>query len=382
MSKLYDTLLAPEWRIAISPKDAGDTLLRGLRTITSRLASLVKLDLSAGTVRPFYGVINVGLDDIEYVNALASADHPVLANRINAGEVDYIQLLAIPNKVAKYRFKSDTTDIDAFGVGITKHIALVGRDFFYKDGYYWFTEHPSKFGSIDSTSGSHILTLPCLGGAQTTAEMPVSVACQDCADVTVLNAVEESVHGSAPNGVTNALLYAIGGMSLSNEIVQQAWEEENYYLGITKSGKFVYAPKASGVKILPEQPIYFGKLFSPGDYFIVPTSLDNYVIVVTESYTTADFPGILADFPQLGTNFTGVSLLAELYKRGCVFYTLSYINNATGAQQTLSHFIINPGKVIITTEAAAENTVRLTTLPPLPSFTVTSTDTSGTTNII
>ena len=97
-----------------------------------------------------------------------------------------------------------------------------------------------------------------------------------------------------------------------------------------------------------------------------------------------EYPGVLRDFPAVkvsGGQFTGLDLLIELRKRGCVFYKLSYINSAEGAQQALSYFTTNLGKVVITSEVSGECTVTPATIPDLDEYSI-STDSNGTTNLI
>ena len=129
MPKLYDNLLAPEWRIAIEPPDLADNVLRSMRILTGRLAALTTLDLSADTIRPYYSTLNVNVNDIEYVNAVASDELPLTAGELTAGMISAEQLIGLPKRVGKYRFPSDTAEVDAFGVGIVDNIALAGRDF-------------------------------------------------------------------------------------------------------------------------------------------------------------------------------------------------------------------------------------------------------------
>jgi len=388
MAKLYDPLLTPEWRIAIEPKSLADDTLKSIRIVTGRIAALTGLTLATDTVRPAYNTLSINLADIEYVNALASDAIPVVAGELNgnsaikSGELSVKQFIALPESVGKYRFRSSISDIDAFGLDIGAHTALVGRDFYYENGYYWFNEHPSKFGSIGVDGDLTKLALPCLGGALATSQMPLGVAYRDCADYTTLQAIQESLYGNSPNGLTSSLLYAIGGMHLSESPIDREWEEGDYYLGITESGELVYAPKVSGVRFVIGKKVDTSQLFSPGEYFLVPTSLDNYILGLTERHNITDFPGIAKDFPQLDEYFTGADVLYLMYARGCIFYHLKYINNAAGSQQALSDFIVNTGKVIITANAEASAVVSLGTLPVLPGLTVISTDTTGTTNIV
>ena len=248
MPKLYDNLLAPEWRVAIAPQDLGDNVLRSLRTITGRMAALTTLDMSSETVRPFYSIIEVPLKEIEYVNALASEEVPITAGNAIAGVLNVEQFLSIPERVGRYRFKSDAKDIDVFGAGIVDNIAIVGRDFLYADGYYWFLEHPSKFGTIGVSGNKETLALPCIGGPLSTSQDPLGEAYRQCADFTTHNAIQAAVYGGAPNGITNELLYAVGGMKLSESPLFRVWEEGDYYLGITIDGDFVYAPINAGVR--------------------------------------------------------------------------------------------------------------------------------------
>ena len=394
MPKLYDNLLAPEWRIAIYPKDLADNVLRSIRPVTGGIATMIGLTLATETIRPFYSTVNVDINDIEYVNALsvkdslaivATADNPAAVPPtvgFKSGQLSGEQFLGIPKKVGKYRFKSDTKNIDAFGIGLTDNTAIVGRDFEYLDGYYWFNEDPAKFGSICISGTRQILTLPCMGGELSTSQLPNGVAYRQCGDFTVMNAIQESLYGAAPNGMTNSLLYAIGGMKLSSAKLEQSWVEDDYYIGIDTNGEMVYAPLQSGVIFTPGRSIDADKLFIPNKYILVPTSLDNYIVLLDELNTLTEYPGIAKDFPQLSANFFGWELFDELRQRGCVFYTLTYINNNAGAQKALDSFVINPGKVIITTVAQAEATVTFNGFPALPGYTVQNTDTTATTNII
>ena len=225
MAKLYDKLLAPEWRRAISPSNLADSVLKALRVLTSRIAALTKITLDAQTTRPYYRELSIKTEDI-------------------------VPLTSGGNLTSGGKFSSPLANIDAFGCGIQANIALRGRDFNYVDGEYVFNTDPRKFGTAAVNDANQtVITFVGLGGDLSADQSPMDMVYRKTADETTRDAINEAVYGGAPNGIDKALLEAVGGCRLSNDTVASVWTEGRSDIGITSGGEMVYAPHDYGITI-------------------------------------------------------------------------------------------------------------------------------------
>lgn len=288
MPKLYDRLLAPEWRRAISPSNLADTVLKALRVLTSRIAALTKITLDAQTTRPYYRELSIRTESILPLTSGGTLD--------SGG-----------------KFASPISNIDAFGCGIQKDIALRGRDFDYVDGYYIFSSaDPAKFGTVAVNDANQtVVTFVGLGGDLSADQSPMDMVYRKTPDETTRNAINEAVYGAAPNGLTKSLLEAVGGCKLSEQPVASAWDEGKYTLGITSGGELVYAPQDFGITISS---------------------------------------GAVIDASQV---------VMQNANGGCVLYAWPYINNDAHQQEALANFAVNPGNAVIVTTVTGSNGLAL-----------------------
>jgi hypothetical protein len=235
MSKLYDTLLAPEWRRAISPANLADTALQVLRTVTARLAALIKIDLSQDTTRPYYRTVSIKDSDIQTITG-------------------------------GYKFPCDMGNIDAFGCLYADKTALRGKDFTYEDGWYTFKSTPSTYGTVAYNEvGEKVVLLIAMGGDLSTNQSPLEMVYRRCTDETTRQAIDEAVYGTSPNGINRHLLEAVGGCRLSDDKVAQIWTEGDYKLGITSGGELVYTPSSfTGITFTSGATINTGNVISSG----------------------------------------------------------------------------------------------------------------------
>ena len=367
MAKLYDTLLAPEWRTVIHPRNLADAVLQGFRMLSSRISGIIRGDLAHNTTRSLYRTLTIPLDDIIYVNApcvagddvKAVADNPVKANaRISTTEADY------PHRCVKYRFKTSLADIDIFGADGVHKEAIRGRDFYYNDGYYWFDEHPSAFGSVGSVDKKTVVSFVVVGGAKNTDFDPLGIGFHGTTNQATRDAIWTALYGNAPIGLTNTLIYATGGCKLSKSVIRQHWTECGFNMALTVDGELLWAPVGSGVAFVAGQPVDLSSIVGSYQYFGVKTPQGAYILG-PGLYKAADYPGIMETFPELGTidgiNFSGAELFRLLTQRGCTFICWQYIKSDGGSAEALSQYATT-GKVAISTKTeASENTLSFTT---------------------
>jgi len=373
MIDLYDKLLTPEWRTSVSPANLADSVLQSLRSLTAPTAALADLTLGMETTRPYYRVVTIPLDKIEYVNVPAlGGEDAVLAGDLVAGAPSAEAMANYPNRCAKYRFYSELQELDAFGCGL-KPTALRGRDFYYLSGYYWFNEHPSAYGTVGvDESNRKVLTLVALGGELSVEYSPLDTPYHHTADETARQAIKESVYGGAPNGITRALLESIGGCRLSGDTLKATWLEGDLQLGITENGDFVYAPVVLGLGFSPGEKIDMSSVLGHYDKFVYPTDSITYIIR-SGLNDISDYPEILKRFPNIrltDNQFIGAELLTELQKRGCVFYVWPYINNDAHKQEALSNFASYTGRAVISTDVVGHSGTLLGNPFDTPEYTV------------
>ena len=240
---LYNNLLAPEWRKVITPSNLANSVIGCLRVITRQIAALIGVNLDKDTTRPYYRVLSVRTTDIETTET--ASDDPWLV----AG--------------AEYRFKSDVKQVDAFGVGFaatmsgTTPTALNGQEFVYSGGYYYFNSgyDPSDYGTVGIDENNNTtLALPAVGGDVACEYLPLDHAFHHTPDECARTAIDETVYGTAPNGLNRHLIEATGHCRLPNSGgVLSSWVEGGYQIGIdSQTNTLVYAPGSGGLSYAPE----------------------------------------------------------------------------------------------------------------------------------
>jgi len=348
MSKLYDKLLVPEWRTAISPRGFADSVLQGIRGLTQRIADVVGLTLKHTTHRVGYRTVNIALDEIVYVATPAVGG--LYAGDIIAGVVDGTVAGAYPERCNKYRFKWSDPNIDVFGAGLESPMAIRGRDFYVHSGYYWFKKHPAKFGTIGVSGNKHMLSMLCIGGNHVVDTDPLGLPYHSSAEASVRTAVDAAVYGNAPMGVSTKILQAVGGCDLGNTKIANTWTEEDLLIAVTADNKINYAPADGGVALQDGSLPDLSVITTPSDYFVLNLEDHTYVIPLTDDNLVKDFPEVLVRFPGISTNgttFSGTALLALLQQQGCVFYHWGYIDNNQNKQKVLSSYNIGTGKALV-----------------------------------
>ena len=353
MSKLYDNLLVPEWRSAVSPKNFAHSVLQGLRAFTGRIAAMVGLSPRHAYNRAYHRTLVIPLSDIVYVSMPAATD-VVAGPTIIAGEATQTMLVNYPDSCNKYRLYYNDPDIDFFGAGFSDYTAIRGRDFYFHDGAYWFNEHPSKYGTVGIAGKQRVLTLLCGGGTLAVTADPLGVAYRGSVNSAVRDAITRAVYDNSPLGITRNILHAVAGCSLSTRNIKAAWVEGDMLLGLDVDNKLNYAPKSSGVKLNVGAPPDLSQVLNTSTDFLLTLPDHSYVIPLGDN-NIEDFPEVGFRFPGIVVNnsFKGAALFAQLIAEGCVFYQWSYIDNNQNKQQSLVTYNIGTGKAVTTTIATA-----------------------------
>ena len=319
MLEFVDKLIAPEWRTAISPRNIGDSVLKCIRILCSTVAQTTRLVLGTKSTRNYYSVISVSSDAIRYDGAR------------------YLLSLATPY-------------IDCFGAGLNKNIALIGRDYVYRDGVYSFKRHPSSFGTSTTVDGKPTYTFVCIGGSLTNTLNPLGLPYFSAVSDTTTNAMSEAISGTAPLGITQNLITAAFGCKFSENVVVDTWEEGDMRFGLTDNDELLYAPIAlSQVTFNVGKKVDYSALLSPIHYFAAKLVNGTFVFSLGLN-TLSAIPDLLQNYPELSplnsTTFIGAELLSILRKKGCVFWEIPYIKQGID-QGALSNYAVNPGRVNI-----------------------------------
>ena len=347
MSKLYDTLLVPEWRTALSPKGFADAVLQGMRAFTGRIAAIIGLTPRHTISRPYHRTLVVPLSEIAYVN-MPACNELTAGDGIIAGSPAPAEVwLKYPYTCAKWRMPYQDSGIDIFGAGFSSATAIRGRDFYYHDGCYWFNKHPSTYGTVSISGNQEVLTVLCAGGDNTVTTDPFGLPYRGSVNSAVRDAVNSAVYGNAPLGISRNILHAVSGCCLTTKPVKMTWREGDLDLALDIEGNLNYAPKTSGIVFRAGQPPVLTNVVNNLSEFMLSLPDHTYVIQIGNN-NVEDFPEVSFRFPDGVVNgtFNGAALLQQLQAEGCVFYQWNYIDNDQSRQQSLVTYNIGTGKAV------------------------------------
>ena len=362
MSKIYDKLLVSEWRTVISPKGFADAVLSTMRMLTARIFSLIHLTPRHTTHRPYYRTVTIPLADIRWVNMPATEELVATAG-LTANTTDIPQEIAAkyPDQCNKYCFKWADSGIDLFGADNPENTAIRGRDFFEQSGCYWFTQHPSTYGTVGIRGNQQVLTLLAVGGNSAIDQDPFGIPYRGSTDEACRSAVEDTVYGAAPLGISARILQAVGGCRLTSGKIVKIWQEDQTLFGLDENNDLNYAPAVSGVTFSLGEPPDISSIYNEAQVFTLTLPDHSYTINMGSNKLSC-CPEVLFRFPELPTTtsgddqvFSGSDLLSLLRSRGCVFYRWRYIENNQQQQRVLSTYNIGTGRAIVSVTATVDS---------------------------
>ena len=321
MAKLFDSLLVPEWRKVVAPSGFADGVLRCLRTLCTDIVRIIGLKLGSDTTRPYYRTITAYGDTIQYAS-----------------------------DTGLYTMELKDRDIDVFGASLSNACAIVGRDFTRTGNSYQFKKHPSTYGVTTTENGRAVISFICIGGPLEDAFNPLGLPYYGATGENERKAIEKSIHGDAPLGITQDLITATFGCKFSENPLVDTWVEGDMRFGLTDNNELIYAPMAlNGVVFSVGKKVDYSALLTPVHYFAAKLINGTFVFSLGLN-TLSAIPDLLKNYPELsplnGTTFIGAELLSILRKKGCVFWEIPYIKQGID-QDALSNYAVNPGKVNI-----------------------------------
>ena len=319
MAKLFDSLLVPEWRKAISPAGFADGVLRCMRSLCDRITRVIGLSFKSETTRPYYRPVSIYTDQISF-----------------------------NNDTRRYEFTSQYGGIDVFGATLSDNCAIVGRDFERNGRTYTFKKHPSTYGTTTTENGRAVISFICIGGELSDLYNPLGLPYFGATGETERRAIDMAVHGDAPLGITQDIITASFGCKFSENALKDTWTEGDMRFGLTVNDELIYAPIAlTQVVFAVGKKVDYSALLQPTHYFVAKLVNGTFVFSLGLN-TTAAIPDLLKNYPELvplsSSTFIGASLLSILVKKGCVFWLIPYIKNGIN-QNALSKYTVNPGKV-------------------------------------